>query len=153
MLLATEAWEQWVRRTTKLVRLFVAEAVCVAPEMPEMSGFRPTSVNGPLGYIKVSELRMAGKHSPGNNRGRLAPCVGMEAAMPTDSESEILRRLLDQFDAQEIREQLQELPTYRHDALVPGDQALPRLMRCIQSSDLDFRGRCLNELVEHALAI
>jgi len=68
-----------------------------------------------------------------------------------DSESEILRRLLDQFDTQEIREQLQGFPTYCHDALVPGDQALPQLMRCIQSSDLDLGGRSLNEIVRHLL--
>jgi hypothetical protein len=70
-----------------------------------------------------------------------------------DSEPEILRRLLDQFDAREIRRQLAHSRVYRADDLVPGDQALPRLMRCIQSSDLDFRGRSLNDLVAQALAI
>ena len=44
---------------------------------------------------------------------------------------EILRRLLVQFDAKEIERQLAEFPIYRHDDLVAGDEALPRLMRCI----------------------
>jgi len=86
---------------------------------------------------------------PPSRRVEIPPCLGPPGQ--DDSESEILRRLLDQFDAPEIRRQLQGFPTYRHDALVPGDQALPRLMRCIQSSDLDFRGRSLNEIVEQAL--
>ncbi|MCW1912999.1 hypothetical protein OJ996_05420 [Luteolibacter sp. GHJ8] len=69
------------------------------------------------------------------------------------SEDAILSRLLEQLDAPEIRMQLTHSGVYRPDDLVPGDQALPRLMRCIQTSDLDFRGRSLNEIVNQALAI
>jgi hypothetical protein len=70
-----------------------------------------------------------------------------------ESEPVILRRLLDQFDAREIRRQLADSKIYRHDDRVPGDQELHRLMRCIQTSDLDFRERSLNEIVAQALEV
>lgn len=103
----------------------------------------------------IAAVREAGSGPETESQKRVVrtirPLPAVPAPMPADSESEILRRLLDQFDAPEIREQLQGFPTYRHDALVPGDQTLPRLMRCIQTSDLDLRGRSLNEIVVQAL--
>ena len=88
---------------------------------------------------------------PPSSRVEIPSCLGPPGQ--DDSEAEILRRLIDQFDAREIRQQLVDSSIYRPEDLVPGDQALPRLMRGIQSSDLDFRDRNLNEIVEEALAV
>jgi hypothetical protein len=77
--------------------------------------------------------------------------LGLDPSDQIDSEPDILRRLLGQFDAREISRQLADSKVYWHDDQVHGDQVLHRLMRCIQTSDLDFRDRSLNEIIMLAL--
>lgn len=65
----------------------------------------------------------------------------------------LVRRLLAQFDQEAIRRELLEAPEIRPGDLVEGETELARLMRCIQVTDIEFRGRSLNEIVEQELSL
>lgn len=67
-----------------------------------------------------------------------------------NSERMMVRRLLEQFDSAKIRDELATCSNVRHYSLVAGESELARLMRCIQISDIEIKGRSLNEILESA---
>lgn len=68
------------------------------------------------------------------------------------SEDAILGKLLEQFDADELRTQLATHRGVMSDESVIGNDELSVFMRCLQWSDLDLQGRSLDEILSLALA-